>query len=339
MFLKQPRSSREELAARPTKQRNTGCMEVTQVLDRPASQSFYEVAGRLLFVESTDLRLANLVERLFAGWQLTPVVSPERSPDIRIKFFCSDSPPKIPHNLDRFEIAEGGKCFTDGADVYLAFGTSLVHLHDGNPTTVSVSVPGWPDAGDPVLARLASFAVFAALRRYGLFDIHSAGMVNPDSGKAVLIIGPSGSGKSTLALQLATAGWPHLSDDAMLLSLADGGVEARGFRSFFAVRDELNDRFKTCFEPASQRMVSAVPGLLLFISLSGEQKTEFKPLAQAQTMVRLIRACPWATYDTSIAVANLEVLSRLARKTRAFEFLAGRDLLEPNYAADLLSQR
>jgi hypothetical protein len=314
-------------------------MEVTQVLDRPASQSFYAVAGRLLFIESEDPRLANLIERLFAGWQLTPVVSPKRSPDIRIKFFCGESPPEIPQNLNQFEIADGGQCFTDGADVYLAFGASLVHLHDGNPMTVSVSLEELPDARDPVLARLTSFAVCAALRRYGLFDIHSAGMVNPDSGRAVLIIGPSGSGKSTLALQLATAGWPNLSDDEVLLSLADGGVEARGFRSFFAIRDELNGRYKTCFEPASQRMVSAVPGLLLFTSVSGQQKTEFNALAQAETMMRLIRACPWATYDTSIAAANLQVLSRLARQTSAFDLLAGCDLLEPNSAANLLAQR
>ncbi len=51
----------------------------------------------------------------------------------------------------------------------------------------------------------------------------------------MLIVGPSGSGKSTLALQLAMAGWPYLSDDELLLSLVDGEVEARGFRSFFAV--------------------------------------------------------------------------------------------------------
>ena len=52
-------------------------MEVIQVSDRPASQSFYAVAGRLLFVESLDLRLRNLIEQLFAGWQLTPVSFPD----------------------------------------------------------------------------------------------------------------------------------------------------------------------------------------------------------------------------------------------------------------------
>jgi hypothetical protein len=315
-------------------------MEAIQVLDRPASQSFYAVAGRLLFVESVDLRLANLIEQLFAGWQLAPVVFPEQPPDILIKFFCGDSLPEIPHHLNQFEIAEGGQCYTDGADFYLALGASLIHLENGNPITVSLWLERLPGARDPMLARAASFAVCAALRRCGLFDLHSAGVVNPDNERAVLIVGPSGSGKSTLALQLAKAGWPYLSDDEMLLSLVDDEVEARGFRSFFAIRD--HGTFKTCFEPeavfASQRRASAVPGLLLFISVSGEQKSEFKTLTQTETMMRLIRACPWATYDTSVAAANLEVLSRLARQTSAFDLFAGHDLLEPLCASDLLSR-
>jgi hypothetical protein len=55
-------------------------------------------------------------------------------------------------------------------------------------------------------------------------------------------------------------------------------------------------------------------------------------------MTRLLRACPWATYDTSIASANLELLSTLARQTVAFDLFAARDLLQPGYAAELLSE-
>jgi serine kinase of HPr protein (carbohydrate metabolism regulator) len=179
------------------------------------------------------------------------------------------------------------------------------------------------------------------LRRYGIFEIHSAGMVQPETEKGVVIVGPSGSGKSTLALNLAVAGWPYLSDDELLLSFDGGQVEARGFRSFFAVSG-ADGVLKTCFEPdavfTSQRRQRAIPGLLLFNRLSGEHKTELKKLTQVETMARLIRACPWATYDTSIAGANLEMLSALARQTSAFDLQAGRDLLQPGFASDLLSQ-
>ena len=313
-------------------------MEVIQVFDRPASHAFYSVAGRLLFVETHDHRLRNLIGLLFGGWQLTPVFFPDRSPDIRINFCCGETPFEFPRHLNQFEIAEGGRCYAGDADFYLALRGSVVHLVSGTPVTVDVSLAELPEPGDPLLARIASFAVCAALRRFGLFDLHSAGVVNPESGKGVLIVGPSGSGKSTLALQLALAGWPYLSDDELLLSLVDGEVQARGFRSFFAVRN--GEPFKHCFEPevtfGSQRRDEALPELLLFIRLNGEEKTQVSKLTQAETMARLIRACPWATYDAAIAGANLEVLSALARQATGFDLSAGRDLLAPGHAAELL---
>ena len=314
-------------------------MEVIQVFDRPAPQDFYSVAGRLLFIESLDLRLWYLIERLFSGWQLDRVFKPDKSPDIRINFSCGDTPHELPRHLNQFEIAEGGRCYTDGADLYLALRDSVVHLVNGTPVTVDVSLAEPPGPRDPLPATIASFAVCAALRRFGLFDLHSAGVVNPESGKGVLIVGPSGSGKSTLALQLALAGWPYLSDDEVLLSLVEAQVEARGFRSFFAV--STGQPFKNCFEPdvvfGSQRKEQASPGVVLFIRLSGEDKTQLSKLTQAQTMTRLIRACPWATYDTAIAGANLDVLSALARQATGFDLSAGRDLLAPDCAAKLLS--
>ena len=331
-------------------------MEVIRVPGRLASQSFYAVAGRLLFFESSDLRLGKLIERLFAGWQLTPVSQTDQSPDIRINFFSGEKPPRIPQNLNQFEISEGGKCYTDGADYYQAIGSALLQLESTSPITVSVWLTEDAQAEDPLLARVTSFAVCAALRRFGLFELHSAGVVHLQTEKGVLIVGPSGSGKSTLALQLAIAGWPYLSDDELLLSIVDGQVEARGFRTFFAVSSETATRagiaeiggietskkMKACFEPdvvlGSSQRLSAVPGALFFISLRGEDETQVSKLSQADTMMRLIRACPWATYDTAIASANLNVLSKLARQTNAFELHAGRDLLQPDYASDLMSR-
>lgn len=331
-------------------------MEVIQVLDRPAFRGFYAIAGRLLFVESLDLRLGDLIERLFAGWQLTPVSFTDQSPDIRIKFSCGDTFPEIPRNLNQFEIAEGGQCYTEGADFYLTLGNALIQLQNGKPVTVNLWLETLPGPNDPLLARATSFAVCAGLRRYGLFDLHSAGVVYRDSEQGVIIIGPSGSGKSTLALQLVMAGWPYLSDDELLLSVVDGMVEARGFRSFFAVSNatalaaeipgldnsvQSTNGLKTCFDPnkviGSLRRKRAVPGLLLFTRLSGEPETRLKKLTQTETMARLIRACPWASYDTSIAGANLEVLSKLARQTSAFDLFAGSDLLERGRASELLS--
>src|SRR5690348_12375282 len=171
-------------------------MEVIQVLNRPASQ-FYAVAGRLLFVECFNLQLRSLIEPLFAGWQLTPVASTDCSPDIRINFFCGDRQPDIPDHLNQFEIADGGQCYTSDDELYLALDDALLRLTENDPVTVDVWLAEVPVANDPRLATVSSFAVCAALRRFGMFDLHSAGVVEPRSGQGVLVVGPSGSGKST----------------------------------------------------------------------------------------------------------------------------------------------
>ncbi len=325
-------------------------MEVIQVFDRPASRSFYTVAGRFLFVEAVDLRLASLVQQLFAGWQLTRISPPPREAEIEIKFFGEepgpDMRPEISSPMEEFEIAEGGRCYTFANGYYLQFGNSLMRLHQDLAVRVGIWFKQVPQVVDAELARVTSFAVCAALRRFGLFDLHSAAVVEPESGAGVLIIGPSGSGKSTLTFQLATAGWPYLSDDEVLLSVDEGDVEARGFRSFFAMRElaATSERFafKNVFEPggvfSSRRMSQVVPRWLLFTSIRDDKDTRVVELSQAETMTRLIRACPWATYDTSIAGANLDLLSRLARQVKAFALDAGKDLLEPTRAAELINQ-
>jgi hypothetical protein len=323
-------------------------MNGIQVFDRPASQSFYAVAGRLLFIQSFDLSLATLIEQLFSGWQLTPVPCPERSPDIKISFFCGDSPPEIPAGLNQFEVAAGGRCYSAGDQYYLEFDNSLLHLGNGNPVGVFVWIKQLPGPTDVELARVTSFAVCAALRRFGLFELHSAGVVTPNTETGVLIIGPSGSGKSTLTLQLATAGWGYLSDDELLLNVVEGEVEARGFRSFFALAPETTSvngsstrTTKRCFEPAgvlaAPLVARVVPRFLLFSAISRAQKTQLRELTPAETMARLIRACPWATYDTAVAGQNLELLSQLARQAKGFNLMAGTDLLEPTDASRIIS--
>lgn len=309
-------------------------MKGIQVLDRPASQSFYAVAGRLLFVESHDRNLAPLIDRLFAGWQLTPVSSPERHPDIRISFTACEALPAVPSGLDQFEVAAGGRCYKDEGGYYLEFARSLLHLKSEDQVSVEV----WnTDTTDVELARVTSFAVCAALRRFGLFELHSGGVILPGTETGVLIIGPSGSGKSTLTFQLASAGWSYLSDDEVLLSATDGQVEARGFRSFFALADAPASTFKNYFEPAGTRIPQTVPQFLLFTTVSGASDTQLHELTQPETMVRLIRACPWATYDTAVAGPNLELLSKLARQAKGFALSAGADLLEPGNAARSIS--
>src|SRR5262249_5862145 len=211
-----------------------------------------------------------------------------------------------------------------------------------------------PVTVDAELGHIASFAVSAGLRRCGLFELHSAGVVHPNTDLGALIIGPSGSGKSTLTLQLAAASWRYLSDDEVFLSVVADQIEARGFRSFFAVtqkavaasgigvvRDAQIATEKTCFEPKHlfplAQVESTIPSLLLFTSVDNQSDSRLSKLSQSETMRRLIRHCPWATYDKAVASENLDVLSRLARQAISFDLLAGQDLLNPDRASNLLS--
>jgi hypothetical protein len=329
-------------------------MQGIEVLDRPASQSFYAVAGRLLFIQSSDRHLAARIERLFAGWQLTPVSFPDRTPDVNIVFFCGDDLPDIPSgiSLTQFDVAHGGRLYAAADFFYLTFENSLLHLAPrAGAETVDVAI--WikaPGPTDTELGRMTSFAVCAALRRFGLFELHAAGVVVPDTSDGALIVGPSGSGKSTLTLQLAKSGWGYLSDDELLLSVVGEEVEARGFRRFFAVAPAaagvgptatvLPRGFKTCFEPAgvfaAPAVSSVAPRFVFFTSISGLKETQISQLDQTETMTRLIRECPWATYDTAVAGQHLQLLSRLARQVQGFALNAGTDLLEPDQAAHII---
>jgi len=77
--------------------------------------------------------------------------------------------------------------------------------------------------------------------------------------------------------------------------------------------------------------------LILFTRLNNQSESRLSKLTQTETMMRLITACPWATYDSAVASANLEVLSALARQAIGFDLAAGRDLLVPGFASELLS--
>jgi len=155
-------------------------MESKFSTDRP-SQSFYAVAGRLLFIGCSDRRLAGRIERLFVGWQLTPVSFPGRSADARIVFFYGDDLPGLPSGCSQFEVANGGRLYAAADFFYLTFDNVLLHLEPvAGSDTVNVAI--WikePGATDAELGRVTSFAVCAALRRFGLFELHAAGVVAP----------------------------------------------------------------------------------------------------------------------------------------------------------------
>ena len=201
-----------------------------------------------------------------------------------------------------------------------------------------------------------------AMRRCGLYELHAAGAVEPETGAGVLFVGPSGSGKSTNATQLAAASWQYLSDDTLLLCDAGEHVEARALRRVFAIsqptastralagrEEHLSapahfDPDKLRFEPESifpgGFRESCAPRFVFFPTVTREPESRTRRLSQAEAMARLIRMCPWAGYDRQSARAHLGTLSRLARQSESHELRAGTDLLgDPAHASAFFGAR
>ncbi len=60
-------------------------------------------------------------------------------------------------------------------------------------------------------------------------------------------------------------------------------------------------------------------------------------LSSAESMARLIRMSPWSCYDRTTAAEHLAALSSLVKQSTGYSLLAGKDLLDPARATELIS--
>ncbi|HEX7317802.1 MAG TPA: hypothetical protein VF297_28120 [Pyrinomonadaceae bacterium] len=326
---------------------------------RPALADTYAVAGRFVCVEAADPDAAELFRRFYAGWhfaRLEGAAPPAPDANIHVN---PGAAPQAPAGLDTFETAGGGLCRTDGRTYIFERDGSAVRAVGGRSGVEVWIGSGAASRERAALARVVFEATMVALRRCGLFELHAAGVVEPETGGGFLVVGPSGSGKSTLATQLASAGWRYLSDDALLLRVESEKVEACALRREFAVTEQtvasgVLEGFEELlkepvpFDPLKRRFKphevfpegfaeSCVPRALFFPVITNEPASGARRLTQSETMRGLLRMCPWACYDRPAAAAHLALLARLARQATGFELKAGRDLIgDANYSADYL---
>ena len=328
------------------------------MLTRPAAKMYYSVAGRTVLIEAFDDWSFSAVSQLFAGWFLTLLPqSTTHKPDLTLRIRCGQTPPSVPTGLTVFEIALGGRCHTDNSSFYLRFDNSLVVFGSDTSAAVDLWVDQPYDLSSAKVAQLICHALSPAMRRCGVFEIHSAGVIPPGRTMAMMILGPSGSGKSTLTSRLAKCGWRYLSDDVLLL--LDSGIDLKvgAFRRFFALTAEtlsavdlpqgvLNESSGAAKETIIPRehfdsdpIEQATPGYMIFTNVTREPRSRLVSLASAEAMTRLLRLCPWASYDKPTSEEHLRILARLANTTSAFALNAGTDILnEPTLAADLIQQ-
>ncbi len=328
---------------------------------RPALTFPYAIAGRALFIEAADEWAAKVASRFFRDFYLDPIDdNPTNSFPFTIHIFSETMPPAIPEGLNQFDVAFG-QCRTDGLRYYLTVEDSVIATGTGESrNTLSVWIGNTAHARQSLsLANVMAYALELSLRRCGLYQLHGAGVVTPGRAAGALILGASGSGKSTFTALLASRGWLYLTDDALLLTKENAQIHAKGIRRFFAASQTtlascspqdfssaigapmLSDPLKRRLEPLiafpNQFISSCVPSALFFSSITDRERSEVIVMTRSDTMARLIRSNPWATYDSSTARGHLEVLNQLANQCRAYYLKAGRDVLnDPSCAETLL---
>lgn len=337
----------------------------------PGARKFYSIAGRFLCVDAFDDWSARVADHIFSEFHLgLPSSSQPSQVDQVIKIRSTEHLPVVPSALNSFEI-EGGYCYTNQQTYYLDVDGSMIVVRgresDASLTTPTVEVWLGNDSRareNQAVSRVMIYAMDAAMRRCGLYQLHGAGVVDPESGRSALIIGASGSGKSTLTLQLAVSGWLYLTDDTLLISEKNGTVEARGLRKKFAAAEtslrsynlprleeslgnfDALEPWKRRFRPnvlfPDQLASKCVPTAIFFSRVKRDTediRSHIRRISQMDAMTRLVRTSPWATYDSSVSRDYLGVLALLSRQAKSYELQAGFDIYnQPEVTATLLTQ-
>lgn len=334
------------------------CESILEPRVESVSARSYEIADRLLSVE-TDAEWATcLAEAFLSGLHLSPSLGQDIGPaHLRLKIM-TEPPPPLLAKLQGFKVP-GGVCYTNHQSYYLEVAGSRVAVGPKDSKQVEV----W--LGDSAHARAIkslittmAYAMPAALRRVGLYDLHAAALIEPESGCCFVFPGTSRSGKTSLSLRLAASGWHYLSDDAVLISEGEKGVEARGLRRPFQTSADslggcelpgLDDALGVAIpsDPEKRRLnpevlfpgqfaAAAQPGVLCFPVITGESKSRLAETTKGDAMMRLIDLCPWSNYDRSSAPEHLSVLGHLVRQCKTYTLHAGRDIFDEQTGANAL---
>jgi hypothetical protein len=333
-------------------------MSFLAVQSQAAIEKFYTIGERLLAFQFSDEVAARVAGDFIGGMYFIPCPArAARFVHCTVKIFYGEPPP-LPPGCQTFEVPRG-RCHTNGDEHFLDIDESRIAVYPADSALVCVWLGTSVRARHPVaIVNTLSYALQAALRRGGLYMLHAAGVVEPETGTGMIVVGNSNSGKSSLTIRLAGAGWRYLSDDMLVLAVEDGMVGAWALRRIFSVspasfarsglsgQDALlgapvnSDPGKRKLEPGTafpgSFVESCPPRVLLFPTLTGEAASRVEKLGSADAMARLIRQCPWASYDTATARGHLHVLGLLAKQCISFSLYAGLDLYEDSTRAPQL---
>jgi hypothetical protein len=337
------------------------CERMIEARVESACGRFYQIADRLISVETDVEWTTRLVETFLSGFHVSPSLGHNSlQPHLRLKI-TTDPPRPLPTELQRFNVP-GGVCYRNHQSYYLEVKGSRVEVGSKDSKQVEVWLGDSPQARTTrSLITVLAYAMPAALRRVGLYDLHAAALIEPMTACCFVFPGTSRSGKTTLSLRLAASGWRYLSDDAVVISEGEKAVEVRGLRRPFQTSSDSlggcelsglddalgvtipNDPEKRRLDPEilfpGQFAASAEPRVLCFPVITRQNESLLVETTKSEAMIRLIFMCPWSNYDASAARDHLGVLARLVRQCKTYTLQAGRDIFEQHTGASALLAR
>lgn len=326
--------------------------------ERPAVGSVYELAGRFIFFASNGTNVPGLAEFMAGNYFTLIRPRADLTIDATIRWHLQDFTRDLTGAFQQFEISGGGVGSTDGRTCIFDFENARVVVHGGEPHRIDVLMRRVLELETAEDVQVVNYAISTALRRCDLFELHSGAVLNPHNQRGVFFAGPSGCGKSTLTLQLVDQGWQYLTDDVLFLKPDGQAIKAYPFRRAFAVTHSTVDvsgsrarevfanadwsnGFKKSFLPhdvfPEAFSPHCDPQAIFFPTITDADQSVVRPLTRSETMIRLIKLCPWSCYDPVTGTRHLAVLSSLAKQSKGFALLSGTDLLhDPARASQLV---
>ena len=287
-----------------------------------------------------------------------PTASHITSPSLSLSIRHVSIGRELPANareVFRFEKLSG---HTTNRAFYLKEGPSLLHIPFANKWGEAFLTPDLIREDAFSRQRLLGVGLVKLLRSVGYYALHAAGLLTA-AGKGVLISGISGCGKSTLTIGMIRHGWRYLSDDAILLRVKKGGVNALVFRQPFSIdsraakvyedlplgkepppsaqkqkrRLNMREAFPT------QHVPECIPRVLLFPKIISGPTSRLEPLTRTQTIGQLLGQSNPEVFDRPTMEDHLHVLTKLVKQCENYELQAGQDLYQqPSILEDLLAK-
>jgi len=220
----------------------------------------------------------------------------------------------VKQDQERAAVVLRGAALSSGGVLSLGAGRGRLQVDPGRA----------PEAAADLYSMLTVSAALL-LASQGRALVHAAAVVAPDGG-AWLLAGDARAGKSTTCATLASAGWGYLSDDQVVLTGREDGIEVEGWLRPFHLDGVSGERREVAAAELGLegwRRTASLAGAI-FPLVSPAEPTLLTPVSAADALARLVRQTPWLLAYRWTAPAVVGLLTRVVAGG-AFSLRLGRD--------------